>query len=107
MNSWTAALAGAAVMYVIASIVTIADEYRLDNVFLAPICFVVMAITFIPCMVWGFIRHVVSPVPEQDNEFLQGLIRDSKRIAPNLYYCHDAKAKSLPNRHFLFRVKKN
>lgn len=107
MNSWTATLAGAAVMYVIASIVTLADEYWLDDKFLAPFSFVGIVVMFIPCMVWGFIRHVVSPVPEKDNKFLQDLIRDSKRIAPNLYYCHDPKAKSLPNRHFLFRVKKN
>lgn len=108
MNSWVAALIGAGVMYVVACIVTIADEWWLDDKFVAPFSAVGIVVMFIPCMLWGFIRHVVSPIPveRQNDPILRDIIKDAKQITPTLYYYHDRNAKRIVNRRFLFRLKK-
>lgn len=109
MNNWLAALLGAAVMYVIACLVTIADEYWLDDKFCAPFSAVGIVVMFLPCMFWGLFRHLVKPVEvgPQNKDFISQLITDSKQVFPGVYFCHDKNAKRLPNKFFFFRLKKN
>lgn len=109
MNPWVAALIGAGVMYVIACIVTLVDELWLDEKFTAVFCGVAIVLMFIPCMMWGMFRHVITPVTvsAKNRSFVQETIADSKEVFPGLYFHHDKKAQSLPHRYFLFRLKKN
>ena len=108
MNPWIAALTGAAVMYVIAVIITLVDEPVVDDVFVAPLDFVYQIIMFIPVFVWGLFRHVAIPVNKdrQKDPFIQRMIKESWKITPQLYFHHDKKARRICNRFFFFRLEK-
>lgn len=108
MNPWIAGLIGAAIMYVIAVIITTIDEYWVDEKFVAPLDALLLVILFIPMCVWGLFRHVVTPIKKdrQQDSFVKNVIADSVKITPSLYFHHDKKAKRLCNKFFFFRLEK-
>lgn len=108
MSPLIAGLIGAGVMYVVAVGVTVIDHPAMDDIFVAPLNGLLCAATFIPVLVWTFIKHVVEPVPlyKQKNPMVCEIIRNSTKIAPNLYFHVDKETKKLTRKIFLFRLEK-
>lgn len=108
MNPFIAGLIGAAIMYLISAIVTLVDEWWLDDAYVAPASALFIVIVAPPICIWKFIRNVCVPItPErQKDKFVQDVIADSVQILPRIYFHHDKKAKAIGNKFFLFRLAK-
>lgn len=101
-------LLGFLACYVIASLFYFFDDEvdtYLMAVFVVPWGVVWFIASFIPCVVWRFIRMCFKPVRPDVMEYLKDTY--VKRLFGNIYFCHDKTAKSWMNKFFLFRFKED
>ena len=99
-------LLGFLVCYIIASLFYFLDDEAdtyLMAVFVTPWVAVWFIISFIPCVIWRFVRFCFIPVRPDVMEILKNAY--VKRLCDNVYVCYDKTAKKWLNKIFLFRYK--
>lgn len=99
-------LLGFLTCYVIASLFYFLDDEAdtyLMAVFVAPWVVVRVVVSFIPYVIWRFVRFCFKPVRPNVMEILKDAY--VKRLFGNVYFCYDKTAKKWLNKFFLFRYK--
>ena len=99
-------LLGFLACYVIASLFYFLDDEAdtyLMAVFVTPWNIIWLIISFIPYVIWRFVRFCFKPVRSNVMEILKGAY--VKRLFGEIYFCYDKKAKNWLNKIFLFRYK--
>ena len=99
-------LLGFLACYVIASLFYFLDDEAdtyLITIFVTPWGIVWLIVSFIPCVIWRFVRFCFKPVRPDVMVYLKGVY--VKRLFGNVYFCYDKTAKKWPNKIFLLRYK--
>ena len=99
-------LLGFLACYVIASLFYFLDDEANTNlmaVFVAPWVTVWFVISFIPSLIWQFVRLCFKPVRPDVMTYLKDVY--VKHLSGEIYFCYDKKAKNWMNKIFLFRYK--
>lgn len=99
-------LLGFLVCYIIASLFYFLDDEAdtyLMAVFVTPWVAVWVVVSFIPRIIWRFVRFCFIPVRPDVMEILKNAY--VKRLCGNVHVCYDKTAKKWLNKIFLFRYK--